>query len=115
MLEVGNRGMTVEEEKIHFVLWSTSKAPLLISCDITKISKSTFDILMNPEVIAINQDPLGSQGKKQKLYSQNKMMILKQLLKKFLNYMWLHALEKKSNNCQLTLMDQLPLWKPIMC
>ena len=28
MLEVGNRGMTVEEEKIHFVLWSTSKAPL---------------------------------------------------------------------------------------
>ena len=64
MLEVGNRGMTVEEEKIHFVLWSTSKAPLLISCDITKISKSTFDILMNPEVIAINHDPLGSQGKK---------------------------------------------------
>ena len=60
MLEVGNGGMTVEEEKIHFVLWSTSKAPFLIGCDITKMSKSTFDILMNPEVIAINQDPLGS-------------------------------------------------------
>ena len=63
MLEVGNRGMTVEEEKIHFVLWR-SKAPLLIDCDITKMSKSTFDILMNPEVIAINQEPLGGQGKK---------------------------------------------------
>ena len=57
MLEVG---MTVEEEKIHFVLWCISKASLIIGCDITKISKSTFDILMNPEVIAINQDPLGS-------------------------------------------------------
>ena len=28
------------------------------------MSKSTFDILMNPEVIAINQEPLGGQGKK---------------------------------------------------
>ena len=64
MLEVGNGGMTVEEEKIHFGLWCISKAPLLIGCDITKMSKETFDILTNPEVIAINQDPLGIQGRK---------------------------------------------------
>ncbi len=64
MLEVGNGGMTVEEEKIHFGLWCISKAPLLIGCDITKMSKETFEILTNPEVIAINQDPLGVQGRK---------------------------------------------------
>ena len=64
MLEVGNGGLTVEEEKIHFGLWCISKAPLLIGCDITKMSKSTFEILTNPEVIAIDQDPLGIQGKK---------------------------------------------------
>jgi alpha-galactosidase len=64
MLEVGNGGMTVEEEKIHFGLWCISKAPLLIGCDITNMSKNTFDILTNPEVIAINQDPLGIQGRK---------------------------------------------------
>ena len=64
MLEVGNGGMTVEEEKIHFGLWCISKAPLLIGCDITKMSKDTYDILTNPEVIAINQDPLGIQGRK---------------------------------------------------
>ena len=64
MLEVGNGGMNFEEEKIHFGLWCISKAPLLIGCDITNLSKETFEILTNPEVIAINQDPLGVQGRK---------------------------------------------------
>jgi alpha-galactosidase len=64
MLEVGNGGMTVDEEKIHFALWCVSKAPLLIGCDITKMSKDTFDILTNEEAIAVNQDSLGVQGKK---------------------------------------------------
>ena len=56
--------MTVDEEKIHFALWCVSKAPLLIGCDITKMSKDTFDILTNEEAIAVNQDSLGVQGKK---------------------------------------------------
>ena len=64
MLEIGNGGMNFEEEKIHFGLWCISKAPLLIGCDITNMSKETFEILTNPEIIAINQDPLGIQGKK---------------------------------------------------
>ena len=64
MLEVGNGGMTLEEEKIHFGLWCLSKAPLLIGCDITNLSKETFEILTNPEIIAINQDLLGIQGRK---------------------------------------------------
>ena len=64
MLEVGNKGMTFEEEKIHFGLWCLSKAPLLIGTDIINISKETLEILTNPEVIEINQDSLGIQGKK---------------------------------------------------
>ena len=64
MLEVGNGGMTIEEYKIHFGLWALSKAPLLIGCDITKMNKTIKDILTNPEVIAINQDSLGIQGRK---------------------------------------------------
>ena len=35
MLEVGNGGMTVEEEKTHFAMWALAKAPLIIGCDIT--------------------------------------------------------------------------------
>ena len=64
MLEVGNGGMTYEEYKVHFGLWSLAKAPLLIGCDITNMSEETFKILTNEEVIAVNQDPLGVQGKK---------------------------------------------------
>ena len=64
MLEVGNGHMTTTEYKTHFSLWALAKAPLLIGCDITKMTEDTKNILTNPEVIAINQDPLGEQGHK---------------------------------------------------
>ena len=64
VLEVGNGGMTDDEYVSHFSLWSISKAPLLIGCDVSKMSAATLSILTNPEVIAVNQDPLGVQGKK---------------------------------------------------
>jgi len=64
VLEVGNGGMTDAEYVAHFSLWAISKAPLLIGCDVTKMRPATLAILTNPEVIAVNQDPLGVQGKK---------------------------------------------------
>ena len=64
MLEVGNGGMTLTEYKTHFALWSISKAPLLIGCDITTMTDDIKNILTNPEVIAVNQDSLGEQGHK---------------------------------------------------
>ena len=67
MLEVGNGGMTTIEYRTHFSLWAISKAPLLIGCDVTNMSKDTWDILSNEEVIAINQDKLGEQGRKIKI------------------------------------------------
>ncbi|KAL6611233.1 hypothetical protein ACP70R_039161 [Stipagrostis hirtigluma subsp. patula] len=59
MLEVGNGGMTYNEYVVHFSLWAIAKAPLIIGCDVTSISKETLGILSNAEVIAINQDRLG--------------------------------------------------------
>jgi hypothetical protein len=64
VLEVGNGGMTDAEYVTHFSLWAISKAPLLIGCDVTNMSAATLATLTNPEVIAVNQDPLGVQGKK---------------------------------------------------
>ena len=64
VLEVGNGHMTDVEYVTHFSLWSLSKAPLIIGCDVTKINATTISILTNPEVIAVNQDPLGVQGKR---------------------------------------------------
>lgn len=42
------------------------KAPLLIGCDITKISDDALSILTNDCVIGVNQDPLGIQGNRAK-------------------------------------------------
>ncbi len=64
MLEIGNGGMTDAEYRTHFSLWSIAKAPLLIGCDVTNMSTATLSILTNPEVIGVNQDKLGVQGKK---------------------------------------------------
>ncbi|KAK7860921.1 alpha-galactosidase 1 [Quercus suber] len=64
MLEVGNGGMTNDEYIAHFSLWAISKAPLILGCDLRNMTKETFDIISNKEVIAVNQDRLGVQGKK---------------------------------------------------
>ncbi|XP_072959698.1 alpha-galactosidase 1-like [Typha angustifolia] len=66
MLEIGNGGMTKDEYVVHFSLWAVSKAPLIIGCDVRNMTKETYDILTNDEVIAINQDPIGIQAKKVK-------------------------------------------------
>lgn len=64
MLEVGNGGMTTEEYRAHFSIWALAKAPLLIGCDIRALDNVTMELLSNKEVIAVNQDKLGVQGKK---------------------------------------------------
>ncbi|KUJ64066.1 alpha-galactosidase [Streptomyces albus subsp. albus] len=63
MLEVGNGGMTDTEYRTHFSMWSVMAAPLLIGTDLRKAPQSAFDILSNREVIAVDQDGLGKQGK----------------------------------------------------
>ena len=62
MLEVGNGGMNAEEYRTHMSLWALLAAPLLAGNDLQKMSAETKSILMNKEVIAIDQDPLGKQG-----------------------------------------------------
>ncbi len=66
MLEVGNGGMSTIEDETHMSLWCLMKAPLLIGCDVTSMTSDTKRILTNQEVIAVNQDPMGVQGKKLK-------------------------------------------------
>lgn len=63
MLEVGNGGMTDVEYRSHFSLWSIMAAPLLIGTDLRTIKPDALKILLNKDVIAIDQDPLGVQGK----------------------------------------------------
>ncbi len=63
MLEVGNGGMTDTEYRSHFSLWAVMAAPLLIGSDLRKATPQTMAILENRDVIAVDQDPLGKQGR----------------------------------------------------
>lgn len=56
--------LTKNEQVTHLTLWSILGAPLLIGCDLSQLDEFTFDLLTNSEVIAINQDPLGKQGRR---------------------------------------------------
>jgi alpha-galactosidase len=62
MLEVGNGGMTNEEYKLHFTLWSMIASPLIAGNDLRNMTPETKAILMNKEIIAVNQDKLGKGG-----------------------------------------------------
>lgn len=64
MLEVGNGGMTDTEYRAHFSLWAMMAAPLIAGNDIARMSPATRDILLNREVIAVDQDALGQQGRR---------------------------------------------------
>ena len=55
--ETAMGGCTDIEYQTHFVLWAMMNSPLIIGCDIRSMSEKTREILMNPDVIAINQDP----------------------------------------------------------
>ncbi|MEH0637357.1 ricin-type beta-trefoil lectin domain protein [Streptomyces bottropensis] len=64
MLMVGLNSMTAQRNRLHMSLWSISGAPLLAGNNVATMSTETRDILTNPEVLAIDQDPRGLQGVK---------------------------------------------------
>jgi alpha-galactosidase len=64
MLEVGNGGMTQDEYRAHFALWAMLAAPLISGNDLSTMSAETTAILTNRDVIAVDQDALGVQGRR---------------------------------------------------
>ena len=64
MLEIGNGGMTPDQYRTQMSLWALLAAPLLAGNDLSNMSDTTKSILMNEEVIAVDQDSLGIQGKR---------------------------------------------------
>jgi len=64
MLEVGNGGMTNTEYRTHFSLWAIMAAPLMAGNDIRSMSSEIREILTNKELIAVDQDTRGLQGRR---------------------------------------------------
>ena len=68
MLVVGKLGwgdtlrdtrLTPNEQLTHISLWALQAAPLIIGADLSQIDPFTTNLLGNPEVVAVDQDPLG--------------------------------------------------------
>jgi len=54
--------LTPTEQYSFMSLWCLMAAPLVYSGDITQLDEFTLNVLCNPEVIEVNQDPLGQCG-----------------------------------------------------
>src|SRR6266566_432437 len=63
MLEIGNGAMSETEYRTHMSLWSMLAAPLLAGNDLRNMSPEILAILTNHDVIAVDQDKDGKQGK----------------------------------------------------
>jgi alpha-N-acetylgalactosaminidase len=64
MLIVGDYGLSLDQSKAQFAIWSIFAAPLLMSVDLRNISQEFVDILSNKEIIAVDQDELGIMGRR---------------------------------------------------
>ena len=62
MLEVGSPGLSLAESRAHFGLWCILAAPLMAGNDVRNMPEEIRAILTHPELVSINQDPLGKQG-----------------------------------------------------
>ncbi|XP_025407951.1 alpha-N-acetylgalactosaminidase-like [Sipha flava] len=64
MLLIGNFALSYEQSKTQMALWSILAAPLFMSNKLSTIKPEYKKILQNKEVIRVNQDKLGIQGKR---------------------------------------------------
>jgi len=60
-----NRPLVTDVQgRAQFTMWAIMSAPLLLSQNVRNLTAYQLETYLNPEVIAINQDPLGRQGQR---------------------------------------------------
>ncbi|XP_028281345.1 alpha-N-acetylgalactosaminidase-like [Parambassis ranga] len=64
MLIIGNFGLSLEQSRSQMALWAIMASPLIMSNDLRNLDNGARAILQNKVAIAINQDPLGIQGRR---------------------------------------------------
>ncbi|MFF4953068.1 glycoside hydrolase family 27 protein [Streptomyces chattanoogensis] len=62
-LLVGDSGLNRHEMQSQMSLWAMMAAPLISSTNLAGLSPEAREVLGNQEIIAVDQDPLGEQGK----------------------------------------------------
>ncbi|MFD7219483.1 glycoside hydrolase family 27 protein [Streptomyces sp. NPDC059892] len=58
----GSYELTEEESTTQLVMWAVMASPLVIGSDPRTLPQSMIDTLRNPEILAVDQDPLAIQG-----------------------------------------------------
>lgn len=69
MLLIGDYSLSEDQSKLHFAIWSIMAAPLMISADLEHMKDWQKAILLNEDIIAVDQDPLGKMGRR--VYKDN--------------------------------------------
>ncbi|KAF0107680.1 MAG: alpha-galactosidase [Hyphomonadaceae bacterium] len=64
MLQAGNGGMNDTEYRTQFSMWAILAAPLIASNNLMTMNDATRTIFTNQEIIAVDQDTLGIQGRR---------------------------------------------------
>jgi len=62
-LLIGNFGLSYDQNKAQLAIWAVLAAPFLLSNDLRTIKPEIKELILNREVIAVDQDPLGIQGR----------------------------------------------------
>ena len=63
MLEIGNGGLTPDEERSQLGLWAMLAAPLVIGTDLVRADPATVALLANRAVLAVDQDPAAAPAR----------------------------------------------------
>jgi alpha-galactosidase len=70
--------LTPDEQYSYMTMWCLMAAPLIFSGDMGRLDEFTLNVLCNPEVIAVNQDPLGRQAEILR-QDENELVLVREL------------------------------------
>jgi alpha-galactosidase len=59
----GRSGLSLQEMRTNLAMWAVMAAPLIVGADPRRLSPEVRRMLLNRRLIAIDQDPLGRQGR----------------------------------------------------
>jgi alpha-galactosidase len=62
--QISGNGMSHLEYQTHMSMWCMACSPLMIGCNVRALDPETVALLMNRDVLAVNQDPLGKPARR---------------------------------------------------
>ncbi len=66
MMVIGMDGLSTVQYRTHMTMWCMMNSPLMLGLDLRRVEKGDdiYQIIANPDMIALNQDPWGIQAKR---------------------------------------------------